>query len=128
MAKLGHPNFSVAAHEIKRLLAEGRRDEAIAKVAQQLRASDDDETVRRIAADLLVPAKVKKRGASRKAAPPYWLEIGRRFDELNESLNEGEAVEKLCDEFPAAGGDRTIRKAIKYYKTAVAADKAGKDS
>jgi hypothetical protein len=118
---------SIPAFEIRRMLEERRYANAIAKIMQELRAGDvsGDEQFLQIVDnflhDLLRPP-TKKSGGQEKVEP-YWLEIGERDDGLRESLNEeGERVKVLCKEFPR--GARSIREAIKLYKSGIAADEA----
>ncbi len=61
--------FSVVAHEITRMMKEGRRPDAIEEIMKHLRTVLDDEKFLQIVADLLKPEK-KGRGGVKKDHPP----------------------------------------------------------
>jgi hypothetical protein len=118
--------FNAVAHDIRAMLEEGRREEAVEATVKYLRASDDE--VSHIAAHLLLPPKLK-RGAPKKGAPPFWYEIGERFEKLKDELNPDgrkkqrhEIMEQLRKEFPSRR-QHSIDKALAFYNRAMAADR-----
>jgi hypothetical protein len=117
MAKLP-ASYSFHANRIEALLSEGRRPQAIAYAAKQLRLGQANLAFLAAVADLLEP-KANAVGRPRKAAPADWFDIGMAFEGLFSSGQTYEyAINALAERFHR--GHRTVERAVKYYREAKA--------
>ena len=78
-------NLCFVAEEIRSLLSQGRRAEAIELAAQNLRRGYHTKQFLTAAADSLKPQK-RRRGRPRVAQPAHWFEIGVDFEALRGEL------------------------------------------
>lgn len=117
---------SIQAIPIEAALSEGRTEDAKTMVVERLLAGNADQSVQRIAAELIKP-KTSGRGR-RKARTRYWLDIGEMYNELrDQQLKREEALAQVADRFGVS--ETHVRTAVKEYDAAKEAhDEASRNS
>ena len=113
------PPYSLYATEIRGLLREGRRQDAMAYAARQLRAGVDAPLFLQAIAELLDPVPARGRGRPGKESPRDWLQVGSEFEEMKASgITHQDALAACAAKY--AQSERSVERAVAYYRKAKA--------
>jgi hypothetical protein len=115
------PPFCGLSFEIKSLLGEGRRGEAVKQAAAYLRAGrGNNPTFLLVVADLLDPPikRTRKDGRPRQGAPRNWIRIAEKYYELRATEKHQIAVDQTAKTFRCSPG--TVESARRKYDQAQA--------
>ncbi|UYQ70666.1 hypothetical protein OF122_11330 [Pelagibacterium flavum] len=112
MAKL-HKRFEWREVEIRGMIAEGRKRDAITAVVELLKAGTASPAIQAIAAELLKP---EKRGRGRpNSSPEHWYDIAMAVREReSDGLSEEAAIGEVADRYGYS--DKHVTNCLKHYE------------